>query len=203
MLHEIRRIHNQIKATSVFVTHDQHEGMILADRIVIMNKGRIEQVGAPLDLYSDPANQFVAGFLGSPRMNFVAARVTSSSAGSCQVDVGGIGALTVQVRRQVEAGTSVVIGIRPEQLSGEHGAVTFPAKVRHAERLGRETIVFASVPNLDSIDPEGGAGTLTVQSPRNLAVRPDDQMTLAINPADILLFDPAGQRLDQPQTTTR
>ena len=71
MRHEIRRIHNQIKATSVFVTHDQHEGMTLADRLVVMNKGTIEQVGTPAEIYDRPASLYVAGFIGSPAMNFL------------------------------------------------------------------------------------------------------------------------------------
>ena len=115
MLHEIRRIHNQIKATSVFVTHDQHEGMILADRIVIMNKGTIEQVGTPEDIYNHPASTFVAGFIGSPAMNFLPGVISAAQQsvllpGDTRLDISAEAALG-------HDDLLVQAGLRPEQIT--------------------------------------------------------------------------------------
>jgi multiple sugar transport system ATP-binding protein len=113
---EIARLHRELKATMIYVTHDQVEAMTLADRIVVLNGGRIEQVGAPMDLYNDPANTFVAGFIGSPQMNFLEAEA--------------IGA------------PGKTLGIRPEHLalSRESGAIT--GTISHVEHLGGETNVY-------------------------------------------------------------
>jgi len=110
MRHEIRRIHNRIGATSVFVTHDQHEGMTLADRMVIMNKGTIDQVGSPEEVYNRPATLYVAGFIGSPSMNFLEGRI---SAGEVVFDDGA--RLPLQGTSGME-GTRVQVGVRPETL---------------------------------------------------------------------------------------
>ena len=113
---EIARLHRALKSTMIYVTHDQVEAMTLADRIVVLNAGRIEQVGAPMELYNNPANRFVAGFIGSPQMNFLEA-----------------GALGLSV---------ATLGIRPEHLriSRESGAI--PGTISHVEHLGGETNIF-------------------------------------------------------------
>lgn len=113
---EIARLHRELGATMIYVTHDQVEAMTLADKIVVLRAGRVEQVGAPMELYNDPANTFVAGFIGSPQMNFLAATAMGRGEGS--------------------------IGIRPEHLilSRETGA--FAGKVSHVEKLGGETLVY-------------------------------------------------------------
>jgi multiple sugar transport system ATP-binding protein len=113
---EIARLHRELKATMVYVTHDQVEAMTLADKIVVLNAGRIEQIGAPMELYNDPANTFVAGFIGSPQMNFLEA-----------APLGAPGR---------------TLGIRPEHLglSRETGAI--PGTVSHVEHLGGETNVY-------------------------------------------------------------
>ncbi len=114
MRHEIRRIHNQIGATSVFVTHDQHEGMTLADRLVVMNKGTIEQVGTPEEIYERPASVYVAGFIGSPAMNMLPGRVDASR-GAVLLDNGQSVPLPAQQARAAN-GNLVQVGLRPEQL---------------------------------------------------------------------------------------
>ena len=118
---EIARLHRDLKATMIYVTHDQVEAMTLADRIVVLRAGRVEQVGSPMELYNNPANTFVAGFIGSPQMNFL--------------DAASLGLPPGQV------------GIRPEHLtiSREHGEI--PAEVSHVEKLGGETLVYARHPS--------------------------------------------------------
>ena len=111
MRHEIRRIHNQIKATSVFVTHDQHEGMTLADRLVVMNKGTIEQVGTPSEIYDRPASTYVAGFIGSPAMNILPGQVVAARRG-VMLENGTLLPLPSGV--EPRDGLMVQIGIRPE-----------------------------------------------------------------------------------------
>ncbi|MEO0989502.1 MAG: sn-glycerol-3-phosphate ABC transporter ATP-binding protein UgpC [Pseudomonadota bacterium] len=114
MRHEIRRIHNRIGATSVFVTHDQHEGMTLADRMVIMNKGTIDQVGTPEEVYNHPATLYVAGFIGSPAMNFLEGKV--SAAQQAVVLNGGSEISLAASQAKSMDGRAVTVGLRPEDL---------------------------------------------------------------------------------------
>ncbi|MFS8111701.1 ABC transporter ATP-binding protein [Rhizobium jaguaris] len=114
---EIARLHRSLKATMIYVTHDQVEAMTLADKIVVMNAGAIEQIGSPMELYNRPANTFVAGFIGSPQMNFIPAEKLEQS-----------GART--------------IGIRPEHINLSREQGTWAAKVIHVEHLGADTIIY-------------------------------------------------------------
>jgi sn-glycerol 3-phosphate transport system ATP-binding protein len=147
MRHEIRRIHNQIKATSVFVTHDQHEGMTLADRLVVMNKGTIEQVGTPEEIYDRPASTYVAGFIGSPAMCFLPGRVD----GDRQALVLDSGA-TLPLPRglaHAAAGRMVQAGLRPEALTlTAPGAGQLDARVDFVEELGAERIYHLKIEDL-------------------------------------------------------
>src|SRR5271165_1988499 len=113
---EIARLHRLLGATMVYVTHDQIEAMTLADRIVVMNQGRIEQVGQPLDLYYEPANLFVAGFIGSPAMNFFAATVERVEGGMATVKGPSIAPLTLPAAT-LARGDELTIGVRPEHLA--------------------------------------------------------------------------------------
>ena len=134
MRHEIRRIHNQIKATSVFVTHDQHEGMTLADRLVVMNKGTIEQVGTPAEIYDHPATLYVAGFIGSPAMNFLPGQYSAEKAGVVLEN----GAL-VPLPEDYDLGDGhlLQLGIRPEHASlCPAGKGHVDATVEMVEELG-------------------------------------------------------------------
>ena len=114
---EIAQLHRRLKATMIYVTHDQVEAMTLADKIVVLNAGAIEQIGSPMELYNRPANVFVAGFIGSPQMNFVPAEKLGQS-----------GAKTV--------------GIRPEHITLSRDRGTWSAKVIHVEHLGADTIIY-------------------------------------------------------------
>jgi lactose/L-arabinose transport system ATP-binding protein len=124
---EIARLHKDIGATMIYVTHDQVEAMTLADKIVVLRAGVIEQVGAPLDLYRDPDNKFVAGFIGSPAMNFLAGTVAEGG-----VEVPGLGR-TVAVTAQLPAkGTKVTLGVRPEHLQVASGQGELKAELSEA-----------------------------------------------------------------------
>ena len=162
---EISRLHKEIGATMIYVTHDQVEAMTLADKIVVLRDGKIEQVGAPLQLYDDPDNQFVAGFIGSPAMNFLEGEVEGGS-----VRIPGFGAtLDVDAARSAP-GKRVMVGIRPEHLvvSGEG-----PLQVDIVEHLGGVSFVYLDAPTGDRIVAEAkdargitsGAGVST--SPGN------------------------------------
>ncbi len=148
---QIKRLHMAFHATSIYVTHDQTEAMTLADRIVVLRAGRIEQVGAPGELYSSPANLFVAGFIGSPTMNFLDARIAGEGSDLAVVPDGGpslpIPAASAD-RYRGHAGRDVVLGIRPEHLANvweegsPAGRVPVELKVELAEPLGADTLVF-------------------------------------------------------------
>jgi sn-glycerol 3-phosphate transport system ATP-binding protein len=147
MRHEIRRIHNQIKATSVFVTHDQHEGMTLADRLVVMNKGTIEQVGTPAEIYDNPASLYVAGFIGSPAMNFLPGQLSTTRRGVV-LDDGTLVPLTQMP--DLQDGHLVQIGIRPEHASlVKPGQGIIDTRVDIIEELGASrlyNLTFEDIP---------------------------------------------------------
>jgi multiple sugar transport system ATP-binding protein len=134
---EIKELHQRLKTTTVYVTHDQVEAMTMADKIVVLQDGRVEQIGAPLELFDRPANVFVAGFIGSPAMNLLNGAVAGDDGAGVEVN----GArLAVAGRHQVAAGQPVLFGIRPEHL--ELAPEGFPARVSVVEPTGSETMVF-------------------------------------------------------------
>jgi multiple sugar transport system ATP-binding protein len=134
---EIKELHQRLKTTTVYVTHDQVEAMTMADKIVVLQDGRVEQIGAPLELFDRPANVFVAGFIGSPAMNLLNGTVAGGDGAGVEVN----GArLAVAGRHQVAAGQPVLFGIRPEHL--ELAPEGFPARVSVVEPTGSETMVF-------------------------------------------------------------
>ena len=144
MRQEITALHRQLGATMIYVTHDQVEAMTMADRIVVLRKGRIEQVGTPIELFTRPANLFVAGFVGSPRMNLLEAKVVAIEGGLAQVEVAGIaGDVTVTVvPGRLAKGEMATLGLRPEHLAvASEGAVA--AKVTFVERLGSTSLLHA------------------------------------------------------------
>jgi sn-glycerol 3-phosphate transport system ATP-binding protein len=137
---EIRRLHNRLKATSIFVTHDQVEAMTLADVVVVMNQGRIEQIGPPTEVYNRPATKFVATFIGSPAMNLLPGRVT----GRGKVEIDGAGALAFDADTfTVADGTMVEVGVRPEEMTvapaDTPGAITVAPEF--IEELGPNRLV--------------------------------------------------------------
>jgi multiple sugar transport system ATP-binding protein len=166
---EIKKVHQKVRTTTVYVTHDQVEAMTLADRVVVMNKGRIEQIGTPNELYHRPATRFVAGFIGSPAMNFIPCRLE---------DVGG----TLQIRLTDRIGFALpparaaryhalprtdkfLLGLRPEHLTEAHahlgpGVETFDTVLDVTEPMGMETLVYFGLegtPVCGRVDPNAGA----------------------------------------------
>ena len=204
---EMARLHATLKATIVYVTHDQAEAMTLADRIVVFNAGRIEQAGPPLDLYRRPANTFVAGFLGSPRINLLAGTVQAVSwQGLTVALLDGATALLPVDAAPLRPGDAVTIGIRPEQLatasthdltpdtaaaSGSGGmrpaaATALAATVQLVEHLGDVVYVHAL----------SAAGTpLTSRASQDSRHRAGDPVVLCFAAADALVFDAAGRAL--------
>lgn len=152
---EIAKLHQDMDATMVYVTHDQVEAMTLADRIVVLNAGRIEQVGSPLELYHRPRNKFVAGFIGSPKMNFIEAKVTGIAADGVELSVVGSEPIKVAVDSAgLAVGDSVEFGIRPEHMkAGAEGALS--GKVEVIEELGESHFLHVRLSNNDLITVQG------------------------------------------------
>jgi sn-glycerol 3-phosphate transport system ATP-binding protein len=186
MRHEIRRIHNRIEATSVFVTHDQHEGMTLADRLVVMNKGTIEQVGTPEEIYDHPASVYVGGFIGSPAMNFLPGQVSAARA-AVVLDDGQVLDLPRDVATAAD-GQLVQVGLRPEQLTiVAPGTAGLQARVDFVEELGSGRLYHLLVEDLP----------LTVLSPDKHALRDGDAVGVTVRPDALHLFGAeSGRRID-------
>ena len=142
---EIKELHQRLTTTTVYVTHDQIEAMTMADKIVVMNAGNVEQIGAPLELYDHPNNLFVAGFIGSPRMNFLKGRVAALDGTGLSVELpsGARVALPVE-SRTVNAGDAVTLGLRPEALRLDP-AGPLAGTVRLVERLGGLTLIHVDL----------------------------------------------------------
>ena len=186
---EIAKLHKALKTTIIYVTHDQVEAMTLADKIVVLRAGQVEQVGAPLELYDDPANMFVAGFIGSPRMNFLKATVLTADGG--RVTVGLVSQpqvqLTLSVAAAVKVGDEISLGIRPERFAAEGaGDADLPVEVDVVEHLGNTSYVYAhaSADERIIIEREGSRATIS-----------KDRLTVGIAASHVYLFDSAGQRL--------
>jgi multiple sugar transport system ATP-binding protein len=185
---EISTLHRDLGNTMIYVTHDQVEAMTMADKIVVLNAGRIEQVGAPLDLYNSPVNQFVAGFLGSPKMNFLSGRIEAQDEGGATVSVAGS---TIRLGRRLRGGTpgeAVTIGVRPEHIVTQEGAGAPLAEVEVdlVEHLGGETMLYART-------ADGQRLTLALDGQQ--AVRVGSRAPARIDPALCHVFDATGLAL--------
>jgi multiple sugar transport system ATP-binding protein len=172
---EIKALHQRLTTTSVYVTHDQIEAMTMADKIVVMNNGRVEQIGSPLELYDNPANLFVAGFIGSPAMNFLKGRLNGAA-----VAVGS--GISLPVKTKLESGRDVLVGVRPEHLAVAADGV--PAEVVVVEPTGADTQIFCKLAGTDV--------TAVVRERHDF--RPGESIRL--KPQLTYLFDPSsGARL--------
>ncbi len=189
---ELSSLHAKLGATMVYVTHDQVEAMTMASRIVVLNHGSIEQVGSPLELYRNPANLFVAGFLGAPRMNFFEVIVDSVSGRRATVSTAGLVPLAVELTdgASVQKGDRLTMGVRPENvnLASNPAAATFSGQVRLVEHLGRETILYVDAGSLQCVSSESGTGNVTVQIGHVTGVSNDTTIGLGIAPRDVYLF---------------
>jgi len=145
---EIAKLHNDLGNTMIYVTHDQVEAMTMADKIVVLSAGHIEQVGAPLDLYNNPTNLFVAGFIGSPKMNFLKGRIESVDGTSTHIAMAG-GTVTLPRTTALAQGTEVTFGIRPEHLgTGSIGAAKLSdINIELVENLGGQTVLYSTAPD--------------------------------------------------------
>jgi multiple sugar transport system ATP-binding protein len=139
---EIRALHQRLTTTSIYVTHDQIEAMTMADKIVVMNAGKVEQIGSPLDLYDNPANLFVAGFIGSPAMNFLPGKVSGGG-----IAVGGGINLPNNAKIGLDQGRDVLVGVRPEHLAVDSSGVL--AEVVVVEPTGADTQIFCKLAGAD------------------------------------------------------
>jgi ABC-type sugar transport system ATPase subunit len=195
---ELHRLHRQIGATMIYVTHDQVEAMTLGDRIAVLDKGLLQQVDTPLAVYEHPANRFVAGFLGSPAMNFLAATPGADGA-TVRVGDGAFRLDAADAARWREAGSGpLTVGVRPEHFvvtadgaGASPGASPgagdgLPGRVEYAEALGAETLLYV----------ETAAGRLTVRgAPGAARGTAGDRVRLVPAPGALRLFDDAGRAL--------
>jgi lactose/L-arabinose transport system ATP-binding protein len=176
---ELAKLHHVLGNTMIYVTHDQTEALTMADRIVVLRAGRIEQIGTPQTLYQDPDNAFVAGFIGSPRMNFLSA--TSLPGG--RLAVAGI-EIDSPVQSPIEPGRKLQLGLRPEHLDQEEG-IAIAAKVEFVESMGSTSFVHATL----------ATGETVIAEQRSSLSRIGDSITLRFAAASLRLFDVDGARI--------
>jgi multiple sugar transport system ATP-binding protein len=184
---ELGDLHRRLAATMIYVTHDQVEAMTMASRIVVLRAGQVEQVGAPLDLYNHPANRFVAGFIGSPRMNFLEGKITQCDEGWSSIEVDGVA--TLHARGMLPLGSAATIGIRPEHIEphaedrGETGINVIRGQAASIEQLGGSSFVRLAHPALN-LQIEG-------QTP----IRHGDTIAATLPPDRLHLFAADGVRV--------
>jgi multiple sugar transport system ATP-binding protein len=184
---EIKKVHQKVRTTSVYVTHDQVEAMTLADRVVVMNGGRIEQVGPPNELYHHPRTRFVAGFIGSPAMNFLPCRLIERG-GDLAVDLGGGLILPVPSSRAANyrpyVGRDLIFGLRPEHITERRPYVTgaeFTLPVEVVEPMGTETMIHLDIAGVD----------VGARCSPDIAAAPGESMTFMAQMDHMQLIDPA------------
>ena len=188
MRFEFAALHRQLKTTTIYVTHDQVEAMTLADRIVVMRGGSIEQIGTPKELYDKPANMFVAGFIGSPQMNFLAGEIVSDVGDrpSVRLDDGALIALPDKTDA-LAPGSKITLGIRPEHLTPSNGAPGLKRTAQFIERLGGSA-------NIHLMD-EAGANEIVWQQREPIGIADGEQISLIPATEHIHLFDADGRSL--------
>jgi multiple sugar transport system ATP-binding protein len=174
MRSEIKQLHKKVGVTSVYVTHDQVEAMTLADRVVVLNKGIIQQAGSPMELYRQPANTFVAGFIGSPAMNFFEASIAGNSARTASG-----ASFEFRPAAQVQEGRPVIVGVRPEhfQRSGEGPGLTGAVSI--VEPTGGQTFITVDLAGQPTIVTISGDDLVEVES----------SLTLYTSPQQVYVFD--------------
>ena len=183
---ELAKLHQELNATMIYVTHDQVEAMTLADRVVVLDRGRIAQVGSPLDLYHRPENRFVASFIGSPAMNFVPGRIGRVEGREVRISIGGEREIPVTSRRPITApAQEAELGIRPEHLRPtEPGGATsvLDGRISMLEHLGSTTILYVDT----------AAGPLVVEDDSESAARIGDRIGLGLDAVRVHLFGTDG-----------
>nr|CAA6828875.1 MAG: Lactose/L-arabinose transport system ATP-binding protein [uncultured Thiotrichaceae bacterium] len=184
---EIAKLHGELDATMIYVTHDQVEAMTLADKIVVLRGGYIEQVGAPLELYDNPDNLFVAGFIGSPSMNFFAAEVVASGAEKATIRLTAHDNLEfdLPVTSQPTVGQSYKLGVRPEHFD-DGAAVGVKLHVDVAEHLGGTSFIYAR---------SSGGEAVVLEAREGRAAQKNSEINTAFDPARAFLFDAGDLRV--------
>jgi multiple sugar transport system ATP-binding protein len=183
---EIARLHTDMKATMIYVTHDQVEAMTLADRIVVLNAGRIEQVGTPLELYHRPANLFVAGFIGSPQMNFIPVEAIGIEPGGAKVRLPNGSEISVPARtNDMRPGEALTLGIRPDRVAVGPGGM-LSGRIALVEELGENHLLY--------IDTEHGL-RLTARAPGDTDHAAGDAVSVRLSLEDCHLFKRSGEAL--------
>ncbi|SFU05625.1 multiple sugar transport system ATP-binding protein/multiple sugar transport system ATP-binding protein [Pseudovibrio denitrificans] len=182
---ELMKLHNRLKATMIYVTHDQVEALTMADKIVVMRDGVIEQEGTPIELFNNPCNKFVAGFIGTPKMNFLHGHITTVTEQSLHLELGEGVELEIPNRWRghdaVGRGRKVCVGIRPnEVVEGESGVSTLRGTISVVEQLGRETLSHMVLPNKQYIS--------VLENGQHFH-EPGTPWTVSLKPEAIYLFD--------------
>jgi ABC-type sugar transport system ATPase subunit len=183
---ELAKLHGELGATMIYVTHDQLEAMTLAERLVVLREGRIEQIGAPLEVYRRPRNTFVAGFLGSPAINFIEARAASVSSVGVNCALAGGGTLEAAVDGTgLAAGDPITVGIRPEHLRAARENAALAGAVAAVEQLGDVSFAYVEMGNARD-------GLLVARLDGDTRVRPGDRLALEAPPQHVHVFDAGG-----------
>jgi multiple sugar transport system ATP-binding protein len=182
---ELKRLHDRLETTAIYVTHDQVEAMTLGDRVVVMKDGVVKQEGAPLELYERPANRFVAGFIGSPAMNFITVRIAQAD-GNLWAEANGLRVRVPDHKKEAlqrYAGQTVVMGLRPEALhpapSGNSADYSVDAMVEVVEPLGSEIL----------LDVRVGEAPIVAKMEPGMRVAAHDRVRLAFDPQRVHFFD--------------
>ncbi|MBK6293455.1 MAG: sn-glycerol-3-phosphate ABC transporter ATP-binding protein UgpC [Rhodoferax sp.] len=186
---ELSRLHKELGATILYVTHDQVEAMTLGNRIALFNAGKIEQVGRPLELYGRPANRFVASFLGSPTINQLAARARRDLAGRIEIELPGLGRFPIEASQLADPAAVAWVGVRPEHLSltDQTDPSALAVQVEMVERLGDATIIYMRHDTVPATLALKLAGAL------DLPLRPGDWIHVRPAPSHVLLFAADGR----------
>jgi multiple sugar transport system ATP-binding protein len=182
---EIAKLHRQLDATIVYVTHDQVEAMTLGDKIVVMHEGHIQQAGSPLDLYQQPCNLFVAGFIGSPKMNFMAGSVVDAHAGGVSVLLASGETVRAAVDGSgMQAGDKVTLGLRAEHISeSRSGSEVFTGEVSVVEHLGEANYIYVS---------HEGREDVVIRGDGERQVAPGQSITFSAESTAFHVFDETG-----------
>ncbi|MDQ1331417.1 MAG: sn-glycerol 3-phosphate transport system ATP-binding protein [Thermodesulfobacteriota bacterium] len=183
---EIKKLHQSVQTTSIYVTHDQVEAMTLADRLIVMNAGKFDHVGTPMDVYDRPATLFVAGFIGSPAMNIIPMEL-ASEANAVKIPSGS--RLPLAARLTNSKSSSVMVGMRPEHIMlAQEETEAFFVPVELVEVLGADTLVHG---------PIDGGNQITIRLPGGFKVNRGDKLNLTIRPENLHIFDTeSGMRLN-------
>lgn len=191
---EITKLHRELRTTMIYVTHDQVEAMTLANRIVVLSDGNVEQVGTPLDLYHHPRNLFVAGFIGSPKMNFIEGKLITASDETATIQLADGSLIEAAVDASTEVvGAKVTVGIRPEHWNFDTSNNNISGKVIAAEHLGESTVLYLQAP--------GALDHLVVRADATHDAKTGDKINVHLPPGRCYLFNEAGAAFRRVRTS--